>query len=256
MNTYTPTSHWWHPLSLALQLLTRLPVPTVPQPSERDYGRSVLAYPLVGLLIGAILLLLHLALANTPTLLAAALLLTTWVAITGALHLDGLADCVDAWVGGYGDRERTLTILKDPASGPMAVSALVLTLLLKFSALTVLLQQAPGWWLLIAPLLGRTSLVAAFVFIPYVRDHGIGAAHARQLPRYPAVAVLVLTCAALLPLGWPGLSALAATVIVFIAIRRATLHRLGGFTGDVAGALCEITETVTLLALALSIAKP
>jgi len=247
----TKTSHWWHPLSLALQLLTRLPAPAVPQPSERDYGRSVLAYPLIGLLIGAILLLLQLALANVPTLPAAALVLTVWVAITGALHLDGLADCVDAWVGGYGDRERSLRILKDPVSGPMAVTALALTLLLKFSALTALLSQAPGVWLLVAPLLGRSALVAAFLFIPYVRDHGIGAAHARELPRYPALAVLVLACAAPLLLGLPGLTALVATVLVFIAILRATLRRLGGFTGDVAGALCELTETAVLLALVL-----
>jgi adenosylcobinamide-GDP ribazoletransferase len=245
----TKTSRWWHPLSLALQLLTRLPAPTVLQPTERDYGRSVLAYPLVGLLIGAILLLMQTALANVPTLPAAALVLTVWVAITGALHLDGLADCVDAWVGGYGNRERSLRILKDPASGPMAVAALVLTLLLKFSALTVLLPQAPGWWLLVAPLLGRSALVAAFLFIPYVRDHGIGAAYARELPRYPALAVLLIACAAPLLLGLPGLTALVAAILVFIGIRRATLRRLGGFTGDVAGTLCELTETVVLLAL-------
>jgi adenosylcobinamide-GDP ribazoletransferase len=68
-------------------------------------------------------------------MLHAALLLTVWVLLSGGLHLDGLADSADAWLGGFGDRERTLTIMKDPRSGPIAVVVLVLVLLLKFCAL-------------------------------------------------------------------------------------------------------------------------
>ncbi|WP_173644308.1 adenosylcobinamide-GDP ribazoletransferase, partial [Xanthomonas citri] len=93
-------------------------------------------------------------------LLGAALLLSAWVWLTGALHLDGLADTTDAWVGGMGERRRTLAIMKDPASGPMAVTAVVLVLLLKCAALASLLAQAPTTlWL--APLLARSALVAA-----------------------------------------------------------------------------------------------
>lgn len=129
------------PLLIALQFLTSLPIrlPAMPEPEQQ--GRSLLYYPLVGLLLGALLCLAAFVLDGAPALLQAALLLTLWVALTGALHLDGLADSADAWLGGFGDRERTLQIMKDPRSGPVAVVVLVLLLLLKFSALLALLRR-------------------------------------------------------------------------------------------------------------------
>ena len=106
------------PLLIALQFLTRLPVRLPGMPEPQQIGRSLLFYPLVGLLLGLALLALEWVLGDTSTLLEAALLLAAWVALSGGLHLDGLADTADAWVGGYGDRERTLAIMKDPRSGP------------------------------------------------------------------------------------------------------------------------------------------
>ena len=243
----------------AMQLLTRLPMPAMAPPTPADYGRSVLVYPLVGLLIGLLLALalglLRLLPGAAPDQLQAAILLALWVAVTGALHLDGLADSVDAWVGGLGDRERSLRILKDPTSGPMAVSAVVVLLLLKFSALAALLVDAPWPWLLAAPLLGRCALVAAFLFIPYARPHGLGSEQATQLPRAPALTLVGMSLAAIILLcGVPGLAAVLVSIVVFLLLRRATLRRLQGFTGDIAGALCELTETAVLVTLALAVA--
>ena len=124
---------------IALQFLTSLPVRLDRMPEPQAVGRSLLYYPLVGLLLGAMLWLVGAVFENASVPLLAALLLTVWVALTGALHLDGLADSADAWLGGFGDRERTLTIMKDPRSGPTAVVVLILLLLLKFVALWVLL---------------------------------------------------------------------------------------------------------------------
>jgi len=243
-------------LVLALQLLTRLPTPTIDSPNDADYGRSVLAYPMVGLLIGLLLAatlgLLHAFTGAHATLLQAALLLALWVALSGALHLDGLADSVDAWVGGLGDRERTLAIMKDASSGPMAVAAVVVVLMIKFAALVALVGTIAWPLLLLPPLLGRAALVAAFLFIPYARAQGLGSAQAAQLPRSAAMMMLAMSLmAAPLIAGWSGVLALLAAAAVFVLLRRATLQRLGGFTGDVAGALCELTETVVLVALAL-----
>lgn len=105
------------PLSTALALMTRLPSGLNRAPDDRDQGLAVACYPLVGLIVGLLLWLggaaggwLHWQ--STPL---AILLVAAWVLITGALHLDGLADSADAWLGGYGDRERTLRIMKDPA---------------------------------------------------------------------------------------------------------------------------------------------
>ena len=115
---------------IALQFLSSLPVRLPGMPEPRQVGRSLLCYPLVGLLFGLLLWLANHLLYGAPTALHAAMLLTLWVLLSGALHLDGLADSADAWLGGFGDRERTLQIMKDPRSGPIAVVTLGLVLLL------------------------------------------------------------------------------------------------------------------------------
>src|SRR4030067_260313 len=103
---------------IAVQFLTRFPLPAFDRPKGRDAGRSLLFYPLVGLLIGAVLVALNEAAAGAAESVRAALLLAAWVIVTGGLHLDGLADSADAWVGGLGDPGRTPALLKDPRSGP------------------------------------------------------------------------------------------------------------------------------------------
>lgn len=238
------------PLWIALQFLTRLPVRLAGMPTLEQTGRSLLCYPLVGGVIGLLLLVVAQLLDAAPVPLQAAILLAVWVALTGALHLDGLADSADAWMGGFGDRERTLTIMKDPRSGPIAVVVLVLLLLLKFVALLALLEQGSHLGLLLVPVLGRAALVALFLSTPYVRAGGLGEALANHLPRSAAVVVLALTSLACLLFGgfWMMLTAAG----IFFWLRRMMLQRLGGTTGDTAGALLEVLECSTLLALALA----
>lgn len=241
------------PLLIAVQFLTRLPVRLPGMPAPEQVGRSLLWYPLVGLLLGALLLAAQALLSEQPAVLQAALLLTLWVALSGGLHLDGLADTADAWVGGYGDRERTLAIMKDPRSGPIAVVMLVLLLLLKFAALLVLLQAGQTLALLLAPWLGRSALPLLLRSTAYVRPGGLGAQLAEHLPRRELPRVLGLHLALLALTGLSGLWALLAAVLVFVLWRRALLARLQGTTGDTAGALVELTEVAVLLVLALLI---
>ncbi|QUE74417.1 adenosylcobinamide-GDP ribazoletransferase [Stutzerimonas stutzeri] len=241
------------PFLIALQFLTSLPVRLDRMPEPQAVGRSLLYYPLVGLLLGAMLWLLGTVLENASAPLLAALLLTGWVALTGGLHLDGLADSADAWLGGFGDRERTLTIMKDPRSGPIAVVVLVLLLLLKFVALWTLLAADQRLALLLAPLLGRSALLGLFLTTPYVRPGGLGQVLAEQMPRNTSRIVLggvVLVCLALGSSGW---LALAATVGVGWLSRRAMCRRIGGTTGDTAGALLELVECAVLVVLALGL---
>ena len=238
---------------IALQFLTSLPVRLDRMPEPQAVGRSLLYYPLVGLLLGAMLWLVGAVLENASAPLLAALLLTGWVALTGGLHLDGLADSADAWLGGFGDRERTLTIMKDPRSGPLAVVVLVLLLLLKFVALWTLLAADQRLALLLAPLLGRSALLGLFLTTPYVRPGGLGQVLAEQMPRDTSRIVLggvVLVCLALGSSGW---LALAATVGVGWLSRRAMCRRIGGTTGDTAGALLELVECAVLVVLALGL---
>ncbi|PBJ96079.1 adenosylcobinamide-GDP ribazoletransferase [Pseudomonas plecoglossicida] len=238
------------PLWIALQFLSSLPVSLPGMPAPREVGRSLLCYPLVGLLFGLLLWLASYLLQGTPAPLHAALLLTLWVLLSGALHLDGLADSADAWLGGFGDRERTLLIMKDPRSGPIAVVTLVLVLLLKFCALWALVEQGIGAQLLLAPLIGRAAMLGLFLSTPYVRQGGLGQALAEHLPRHAAGWVLlgcVLFCLVLG--GWIVVLALA----VFAWLRQLMCRRLGGTTGDTAGAMLELLELAVVLGLALGL---
>ncbi|WP_247267668.1 MULTISPECIES: adenosylcobinamide-GDP ribazoletransferase [Pseudomonas] len=241
------------PLWIALQFLSSLPIRLPGMPEPQQLGRSLLFYPLVGLLFGGILWAFNLALAGAPLLLHAALLLTVWVLLSGALHLDGLADSADAWLGGFGDRERTLTIMKDPRSGPIAVVTLVLVLLLKFCALLALIEQGHAVMLIIVPLLGRAALLGLFLTTPYVRAGGLGQALADHLPRRAGWWVLGACALGCLLIG--GVKAIVALVVAlvgFVWLRRVMMRRLGGTTGDTAGALLELLEMAVLVGLALS----
>jgi len=246
-NMFMPRSFF-----VALQFLTALPIQFERQPGAEVAGRSLIYYPLVGLLIGALLAVLDWVLRDAPALLGAALLLVTWVAMTGVLHLDGLADSADAWLGGLGDRDRTLAIMQDPCCGPTAVVTLVLVLLMKFTALASLVPNGNSAILVLVPVLGRTALVSLFLTTPYVRRRGLGSELANHLPRHACIAVVLFTLATApfiigLAAGWLILAAAS----IFLVLRWLMLQRLGGTTGDTAGALVEITETGALLTAAL-----
>lgn len=241
------------PFWIALQFLSSLPVrlPGMPQPSE--LGRSLLFYPLVGALFGVVLMGLNSLLDGAPPLLHAALLLTVWVLLSGGLHLDGLADSADAWLGGFGDRERTLTIMKDPRSGPIAVVTLVLVLLLKFTAVLALIEQGEVIGLLLAPVLARAAMLGLFLGTPYVRAGGLGQALADHLPRRAAWRVLWGSGVGCIVLaGVSGLWAVLVCVGCFFWLRQLMLRRLGGTTGDTAGAMLELLEVAVLLVFAFN----
>ncbi|PHN20412.1 adenosylcobinamide-GDP ribazoletransferase [Pseudomonas sp. ICMP 561] len=241
------------PFWIALQFLSSLPVTLPGMPKPEELGRSVLFYPLVGVLFGVLLLGLNTLLSDAPVMLHAALLLTAWVLLSGGLHLDGLADSADAWLGGFGDRERTLTIMKDPRSGPIAVVTLILVLLLKFTALLALIESQNSLALLLAPVLGRSAMLGLFLCTPYVRAGGLGQALADHLPRSAGKQVL-LVCAVgcVLVAGLSGFYALTAAAVCFFWLRHLMLKRLGGTTGDTAGALLELLEVTVLLAMVLA----
>ena len=240
-------------LLVAMQFLTALPIHLEPAPGDREIGRSFSYYPLVGLLLGGVLAGGGRLLAGADPMLAAALLVLVWTALTGALHLDGLADCADAWVGGRGDRERTLAIMKDPYCGPMGVAAVVVALLLKFATLTVLCQHKAFILLAVAPVVGRAAVQLLFLTTPYVRPAGLGAALAEHMRRGEVFLVLIIACAGVVfAAAYAGLRALIGAGGVFLLFRRSMLIHIGGTTGDTAGALVEISEATVLTAICLA----
>ncbi|MCR8719228.1 adenosylcobinamide-GDP ribazoletransferase [Pseudomonas syringae] len=240
------------PFWIALQFLGSLPIRLPGMPRPEELGRSLLFYPLVGVVFGTLLLGFNALLSGAPLMLHAALLLSAWVLLSGGLHLDGLADSADAWLGGFGDRERTLNIMKDPRSGPIAVVTLVMVLLLKFAAIVALIETHNSIGLLLAPLIGRSAMLALFLGTPYVRSGGLGQALADHLPRSLGRKVLLVSAVACVVLaGGSGVAALLVCTVCFYGLRHMMMRRLGGSTGDTAGALLELLELAVLLTLAL-----
>ncbi|HCN99140.1 MULTISPECIES: adenosylcobinamide-GDP ribazoletransferase [unclassified Methylophaga] len=232
-------------LLIALQFLTILPVRLQGEFTAQDIGRSLLFYPVVGLLIGIVLSLLGWNLTSQSPMVSAILVLAVWVTITGALHIDGLADSADAWLGGIGDKAKTLSIMKDPAAGPIAVVTIVLVLLIKFVMLTVLLAEQNWWALIWSVILARTALPLLFLTTDYVRPHGLGSILKQQQSGVHTRRLMLLI--GVLALFSVGLFALLFGLLVFLLLRYLMERRLNGFTGDTAGAMVELLETALLI---------
>ncbi len=227
---------------VALGFLTTLPVPRHALPPDA-LRRAGVWFPVVGLLLGALLAAATVGLGLVlPAPVAAVLVTALWVALTGGLHLDGLADCCDGLLPPVA-RERRLEIMRDPRLGTFGVAGVVLALLLKSTAIATL---PPAWpALLLAPLWARWLLLVA-AQRPSARPGGMGASMslAQHPGRLAGAALLPLVVTAILGgLLWPAVAgaALAALGVLGLAQRR-----LGGVTGDVFGAVVEVSEVVFL----------
>ena len=242
-------------LKIALQFLTRLPVSNTDY-NDADVKASIYWYGVVGLIIGAVLMLasglLYQLAPNLDALIVATLLLCLWVVLTGALHLDGLADSADAWLGGN-DKERTLAIMKDPRCGPAGVTSIVLVMLVKLACLNVLVLQS-SFLLLLAPALSRCTIPLLFLITPYVRDNGLAAPFKDGLSQqsaYLQATLMALLCFVIL--GTSSVTVVLMVVGAFFWLRNLMLKRLAGTTGDTAGASIEILEATVLLGIALTL---
>lgn len=233
---------------LSLSFLTRIPIPPISRPDPADFGSSALYYPLVGLIIGALLCIPVLLFPHVQPMLLAALLTVLWAILTGGLHLDGIADGADAWLGGLGDEEKTHRILKDPLVGAAGAIAISSILLLKFSALSVLLDQQLWWIILFAPMLGRTAVLLLFLTTPYVRRGGLASAVTDFLPIVPAGFITMISIIFGLVLSWQGI---LWFLLSFWLLRHLMIKRLRGCTGDTAGASVEISEAFWMIGAAI-----
>ncbi len=237
------------PFLIALQFLTTVPVYINVPPEPRDHGASLDWYGAVGLVLGLLLALAGWLLSFlVAPMVAASLVLVLWVLLTGALHLDGLGDCVDGCLGS--SRERAFEIMKDPRAGPMAVAAICLVLLVKFAAVATI--AASGSWILlvVAPIIARAGVQVLFLTTPYVSKQGIGSAMAEHLVR-DRVSVMVVV-AVVLTVFLAGASSwvlLPAILVVFALTRYLMMRKLLGTTGDSAGAMVEILEVASLAVL-------
>lgn len=253
------------PFLIALQFLTRLPVSFLLKQFESqgdiytpdNQSRSLKYYPLVGLIIG-LLLVAFIFILNTfavnHAFYIAVLTVFLWVALSGGLHLDGVADMADAWVGGLGDKDKTLRIMKDPTCGPFGVIAIVFTLLLKLAFVYELIMLNP-WLILLPPLLSRTVVVALLMRIPYVRPQGMGHDLSASPDKHKNTAIIiiaVIVSSYLLVIFSNGMMVLGVFVVsglFYYMFTSNVVKRIGGITGDIAGAFIEYMELVVLFSM-------
>ncbi|RZK00789.1 MAG: adenosylcobinamide-GDP ribazoletransferase [Novosphingobium sp.] len=232
-------------LVIALQFLTRLPLPRVTV-SNAEFAASMRWFPAAGLTVGAIVCLGAVLGARIDPWLGALVGLVLWVAVTGALHLDGLGDVADASGAAHklaqGNPERLRAVLADPHVGSFAVVAIGLQLVAKLVLIRTLLVTAPPIALLLVPFVARIGPLAWTRWLPPLHE-GLGARFRDAVRPLD----LALWSAALLTASWfvPGLLAALLFVPLWAVWLRA---RFGGISGDGHGAGIEIVESGLLLA--------
>jgi cobalamin 5'-phosphate synthase/cobalamin synthase len=232
----------------AVAFLTRIPVARRVVLDGDDVARGAVLFPLVGAGIGAVVGGAAAGLVHVlPALVAAGVALALGAVLTGALHLDGLADTADA----LGARDRPLEAMRDHATGAFGTAALVLDLLVKAAALAALAPHGRTVVLdaLAAGALGRAVPVVLAASLASVREDGAGAVF--RVGRSRAAAACALGAALALAAGLPDALVLIA-VAAAVAAALGTWYRrwLGGATGDMLGAAAELTETAVLVAAA------
>jgi adenosylcobinamide-GDP ribazoletransferase len=235
----------------ALEFLTRLRVRRTPRGDMERVARAQAWFPAVGLLLGLALLALdRLALRALPEASVDVLLVVALALLTGALHLDGLADTADGLLGGATPDER-LAIMRDVHAGTYAVVAVACVLAMKWAGLAALPGEVRVEAILIAPCLARWALLVTAAQFPYARAEGTGAAfRAHAWPTAAAIGGATALVAAVVLLGAGGAAAVAFAAACGLGVGAYATRMLGGVTGDVYGATVEVTEALALLFIA------
>ena len=232
----------------ALRFLTVIPLPLGCKASPEEVGRSLGYFPLVGLLLGLILVGLDrgLGLALPPSVVNG-LLVVALALVTGAMHLDGFIDTCDGLVGGRTPQQRW-DVMRDSRVGAFGVVGAFCLLLLKYVSLGGLPESSRVATLVLMPTLGRWAVVCCIYAFPYARPEGLGKAFKEQAdwPKVAAATMFALTTSVvLLRLG--GVVLILGLVLIILALATFLHRRLGGLTGDNYGAIIEIGEVVALL---------
>jgi adenosylcobinamide-GDP ribazoletransferase len=231
-------------LRLAAQFLTRVPVPAVENYSAAEFSRSSAWFPLIGLCIGVVVSVVLFVCAHRSTALAAVLGVVAWVWLTGALHLDGLADLTDALAAAHRDPQRFFAVLADPHLGTFGVVSVVLVLMLKAAGLA----QLSFPMLIALPLIPAWARLGPLAWSRWLKPlkPGQGERFAWQLN----AGWIVFWVAVLLAASAAAAPVLCVAPVVIAAWGGWLQWRLGGTTGDCLGAGVEVTEVVLLIVLA------
>lgn len=232
-------------LAVAIAYLTIL---RLPGKRAFDLRRAVVWFPVVGLLLGAILAVAWTGLVQVaPRPVATFLTLLLWVWMTGGMHLDGLADTSDALLS-WRNRDNMLEVMRSPQVGPVGMTSLLSVLLAKAVALHNLPDAKAAAALLCAPLLGRAAQTLSTCFMNYAKDEGVAVTAFDTTRRWPRILAAVLPLGVCLQMGWDTAAlVLVGVFLLALVLLRRIRSLLGGMTGDTLGAVTEIVEAAVLI---------
>jgi adenosylcobinamide-GDP ribazoletransferase len=235
----------------AIQFLTVIPVPARYYCDEKELARSVIYFPLIGMLIGALMAALDWALGLVlPPLPVSVLVVMAMMGITGCLHMDGVADTADGFLSAR-PKERILEIMRDSRIGAMGGIALVCVILLKVSALASVPQALRAPTLVLMGLGGEVALLVVMTLLPYARTGSGMAAFSRNNSIVPLIAGAILYGAvAWFSVGWLGVAMSGVVLTVTLLFAWWCSRKIGGYTGDTLGMTGELAAICIALVAA------
>ncbi len=228
---------------LAVQFLTRLPVPGNLMATEEELGKSAAFFPMVGIIVGAGAALVFVLASRVLPLSASVLLAIAFTAfITNGFHEDGLADTFDGLGGGW-TRERALEIMRDSRLGTYGTLALIFLILGKYTFLYSLEPRQIWRWLIVAHIASRWTVLPLCSWLPYARAEGQGKLVAKQIGVSAILFGSLTFLAGLFLLPWHAAPVvILVTTLLTLASGFYFKRRLGGITGDCLGAVNQLTE--------------
>ncbi|MCX5990995.1 MAG: adenosylcobinamide-GDP ribazoletransferase [Chloroflexi bacterium] len=237
----------------ALRFLTVIPLPSRRQARPEEVGRSLGYFPLVGLLLGLLIMGLDRGLELVlPTSVVSGLLVVVLVLATGAIHLDGFIDTCDGLVAGRTPQQRW-EVMRDSRVGAFGVVGACCLLLLKYVSLAGLPESSRMAALVLMPVLGRWAVVCSISAFPYARPEGLGKAF-KDGATWPGVALatIIALAASVGFLQLKGLAIMFGVGLVTLTLSLILKRKFAGLTGDTYGAVIEVAEvTAVILAIAI-----
>lgn len=232
-------------LILSLQFLTRIPISINIDFNEETIGKSTFFYPLVGAFVGGIAALIHWAFQPLGKEFSAFSALFVMIILTGGLHLDGLADTFDGFLSNK-DRDRTIEIMKDSRIGAFGVIGLILTILLQY----ILLTSFSDITLPLIFSLANSRLIVVIIMTnkKVAKPGGLGELFHRSCSKKYIIGSSILYIAILILVDVKYLIPFLTSYLVAEIISSIAYKKIDGLTGDVYGAIIEISQSVSLIA--------
>lgn len=238
-------------LYIAIQFLTRIPLPFIKH-EERRIASSISFFPVVGLIIGGLLLLLYkVGLNFLKSEVVLGFVVIAYYLITGGMHLDGFADTLDGLFSGK-EQKTKLDIMRDSRVGAYGVMGIVLLILIKYLLLSSISTRTLPKAFLIFPLQSRWAMTFCISCYPYARKEGLGRVFSRhKRPKYFVISTILAITLSYIINGLWSILTLCMIFIGAVLFGKRIFDNLGGHTGDTYGAINEIMEVFSLLSFSI-----